>query len=185
VSTARVDFTRGAAERIAAVVRLVEQGERDGNPLVYRKVDAVGGKTLRVGTFTGDWQINQSKVVTFYGVTSTPNTATVLNLCNPSVGFSTANTSETRFVIYGKAKYTSGFVAVELQQAGTATCVMNLGGFDLTSLPGYAADAIQLLGHDTDQTSSYGSSEYEDDVCPGPSLRWFSITTCATATSSP
>jgi hypothetical protein len=164
VSTARVDFTRGAAERIAAVVRLVEQGERDGNPLVYRKVDAVGGKTLRVGTFTGDWQINQSKVVTFYGVTSTPNTATVLNLCNPSVGFSTANTSESRFVIYGKAKYTSGFVAVELQQAGTDTaCVLTLGGSDLSSLPGYSGGSVQLLGHN-------------ESAC----LQWYSITTCAT-----
>ena len=168
MSTARVDFTRGAAERIAAVVRSVEQGDRDGAPLTFKKVDTVDSKTLRVGTFTGDWQINQSKVVTFYGVTSTPNTATVLNLCNPSVGFSTANTSETRFVIYGKAKYTSGFVAVELQQAGTMTCVMTLGGSDLSSLPGYSGEEIQLLGHN-------------ESAC----LRWFSITTCATATASP
>jgi hypothetical protein len=168
VSTDRVDFTRGAAERIANVVRIVETGDRDGNPLVFSKVDAVDGKTLRVGTFTGDWQINQSKVVTFYGVTSTPNTATVVNLCNPSVGFSTANTAETRFVIYGKAKYTSDFVAVELQQAGTATCVLTLGGSDLSSLPGYSGGEIQLLGHN-------------ESAC----LQWFSVTTCATATASP
>ena len=167
MSTARVDFTRGAAERIAAVVRQVEQGERDGTGLAFRKVDAVDGKTLRVATFTGDWQINQSKVVTFYGVTSTPNTASVVNLCNPSVGFSTANTAETRFVIYGKAKYTSGFVAVELQQAGSSTgCVLTLGGSDLSSLPGYSGGSIQLLGHN-------------ESAC----LQWFSVTTCATATT--
>ena len=34
-STARVDFTKGAAERIARVVVQVENGGRDGTPLTF------------------------------------------------------------------------------------------------------------------------------------------------------
>jgi hypothetical protein len=113
VSTARVDFTRGAAERIARVVRLVEQGDRDGAPLTFGSVnDQAGGKELRLGTFTGDWQINQIKTVTFQGVTSTPNTASVVNLCNSVEGL-----SGQQRVIFAKARHTSGYVAVELPAA--------------------------------------------------------------------
>lgn len=162
----RVVFLRPDAERIARAVRRVE-ALRETPPLRFRTVDSFSGKTLRLGTFTGDWQINQSKVVTFYGVTSTPNTATVLNLCNPSVGFSTASTAEERFVVFGKARGTTDLVVVELQQTGTATCVMTLGGTDLSALPGYAGDEIQVLGHN-------------ESAC----LQWYSITTCGTSTAS-
>lgn len=80
MSTARVDFTRGAAERIARVVRLVEQGERDqAGPRYGRAEDSPAGKVFRVCTFTGAWSINTSKTVTFANQTATPNTASVLN----------------------------------------------------------------------------------------------------------
>jgi hypothetical protein len=91
VSTARVDFTRGAAERIAAVVRRVEQGDRDGQPLRFGAVTDVPLKVFRVARFTGAWSTNQFKVVTFRNVTSTPNTASALNLFANIVG-STATT---------------------------------------------------------------------------------------------
>lgn len=81
MSTARVDFTRGAAERIAAVVRRVEQGDRDGSPLTFGKVDTFGGgKTFRMCTFTGTWAIDTPKTLTFRGVTATPNTVMAYNL---------------------------------------------------------------------------------------------------------
>jgi hypothetical protein len=35
---------------------------------------------FRVGTFTGAWAINSAKTVTFRNVTSTPNTASAMNL---------------------------------------------------------------------------------------------------------
>ena len=79
MSTARVDFTRGAAERIAAVVRQVEGGNRDGAPLTFGKVDTPGGKVFRVCTFTGSWTINTLKMLTFQGVTNTPNTVVATN----------------------------------------------------------------------------------------------------------
>lgn len=82
MSTARVDFTRGAAERIANVVRIVEQGDRDGDPLTFRKVGAEGGggKVFRVCTFTGNWTKNTLKTITFKYQTTTPNTLMARNL---------------------------------------------------------------------------------------------------------
>jgi hypothetical protein len=81
VSTARVDFTRGAAERIARVVRIVEQGDRDGAALTFRRVtESGGGKVFRVCTFTGAWAKTSLKTVTFRNVTTTPNTVAAVNL---------------------------------------------------------------------------------------------------------
>jgi hypothetical protein len=82
VSTERVDFTRGAAERIARVVRIVEQGDRDGAPLRFGKVgdESFGGGRIRIGTFSGAWSVGQTATVTFKYVPNTPNTVAVLNL---------------------------------------------------------------------------------------------------------
>ena len=79
--TQRVTFTKPAAERIGKVVREVEAGNRDLGPLEWgpRGVGS-SSKVFRVCTFTGDWAINASKTVTFRGVTSTPNTASAMNL---------------------------------------------------------------------------------------------------------
>lgn len=65
MSTARVDFTRGAAERIANAVRLVETGSRDGAPLKFDRVIESGGSggLFRICTFTGAWPIGTAKTV--------------------------------------------------------------------------------------------------------------------------
>lgn len=80
--TERVSFTRPAAERIAKVVRAVEAGNRDASPISfgYRDTGGGGGKSFRVCTFTGSWNIDVSKTVTFKYQTSTPNTVTATNL---------------------------------------------------------------------------------------------------------
>ena len=169
MATSRVTFTRPAADRIANVVRIVEQGSRDEAPLKYgRALDSLPGTPLKLGTFTADWQIDTIQTVTFYNVTSTPNTASVRNLCVPSVGFSTSNTAETRYVIFSRVKYYSSEpLVVEIQQASTATCTLIFGNVDLATIDGYVSDEEQLLGH-------------SDEAC----LKWFSVTTCATATAS-
>lgn len=168
----RVDFTRSAADRIARVVRLVEQGDRDGAALTYGRVADTLGKSLTLATFTGEWKVNEFKVVCLYGATQT---ASVLNLCTPSVGFSTNNTAEQRFVIYGKVKRTTDNVVVEIQQAGTSTCTLTLGNVDLTALTGYDSAAIQVLGHAAGDTAS---------TCQG-ALQWYSVSTCSTSTAYP
>ena len=84
MSTSRITFTRPAADRIANVVRIVEQGSRNEAPLTFRRVlEGGGGKVFRVCTFTGAWDIGSVKTVTFKYQTTTPNTASVTNLFWP------------------------------------------------------------------------------------------------------
>ena len=80
-SVARVSFTRPAAERIGKAVRQVEAGNRDLGPIEWGP-RGVGGtsRVFRVCTFTGAWSINTAKTVTFRNVTSTPNTASAMNI---------------------------------------------------------------------------------------------------------
>lgn len=78
----RVTFTRPAADRIAKVVREVEQGDRGAEPLTFRRFggSGSGGKVFRICTFTGSWDIDTLKTVTFRNVTTTPNTVAAVNL---------------------------------------------------------------------------------------------------------
>jgi hypothetical protein len=105
VSTARVDFTRGAAERIARVVRIVEQGDRDGAALRFGKVvESGGGKTFRMAKFTATWTIDTSQTVTFRNVTTTPNTVIALNVF-ANIGLGTATASDCAIAKEGTAWY--------------------------------------------------------------------------------
>jgi len=78
----RVNFTRPAAERIAKVVRKVEQGDRGAAGLTFspRGLGGSSGKTFRICTFTGAWSIDAFKTVTFRNQTNTPNTVSAVNL---------------------------------------------------------------------------------------------------------
>lgn len=77
----RITFTRDSADRIAAAVRKVEIGDRTQTGPAWDVVDTPGSRRLfRICTFTGSWAINASKTVTFKGVTTTPNTVSVVNL---------------------------------------------------------------------------------------------------------
>jgi hypothetical protein len=74
-------FDRASAERIANAVRKVEIGDRSESALRFDVVPpSQQRKTFRIATFTGAWAINATKTVTFKYQTSTPNTASVLNL---------------------------------------------------------------------------------------------------------
>lgn len=106
MSTARIDFTRGAAERIARVVRLVEQGERNETGPRYGTAQddtAAGPRLFRMGTFSGPWDKGTNDTVTFLNVTSTPNTVTAVNLfANVS---NTASSAHCAIARYGTAWY--------------------------------------------------------------------------------
>lgn len=79
-----VSFTRGAAQRIARAVRVVEAGDRGQQGLRFEHpLQSVNGKTFRVCTFTGSWSIGASKTVTYKYQTNTPNTAVATNLFFP------------------------------------------------------------------------------------------------------
>jgi hypothetical protein len=94
IGTDRVTFTRGAADRIARVVRSVEAGDRDqgGVEFGYRAAPA-SSKTFRVATFSGAWAKNSSKVVTFAYQSTTPNTASASNLLWSSAGATASTTT--------------------------------------------------------------------------------------------
>ena len=152
--TERVSFTRPAAERIAKVVRTVEAGDRKGAPLRFgSRVAGGGGEKLQLATFTGAWGTATYKTVTLAGST---NTASVLNACNPVL-----NAACERTVVFSVISGTQ--VAVELQYEATCTtCRISINGFDLSALPGYVANEIQILGHNS-------------SAC----LTWYSTNTCA------
>jgi len=79
-----VSFTRGAADRIAKVVRTVERGDTGAEGLRFgRPVGGEGAKAFRICTFTGSWNIDATKTVTFKYQTTTPNTVSATNLFFP------------------------------------------------------------------------------------------------------
>jgi hypothetical protein len=93
-----VQFTRESAERVARVVRRAELSAPAASPLVFTR-NAIAssprsGKVFRVCTFTGAWSKNSAKVVTFRGITSTPNTAVAQNIFVSITG--TTSTSTTK-----------------------------------------------------------------------------------------
>jgi len=119
----RISFTRPAVERIARVVRAVENARPAGGGLRSRAVVAGGkDKPFRVATFTGAWAINTAKVVTFRNVTSTPNTASATNLV---CGLSPAGSCDATIAKDGTAWY--------LVQP------------NLTQQPGYSANGTHVL----------------------------------------
>jgi hypothetical protein len=152
-----VKFSRQSAQRIAKVVRQVEQGDRveDGihsNADIYRV-------PAKLATFTGTWQTGTFKTVTLTGTT---NTVSVMNWTTPVVATPDDQSCE-RHVVFTKAAGSN--VAVEIEMHGSCfTCAHTMDGIDWTTLTGYAAEKTQILGH-----GSYGC------------LTWYDVFTCTTA----
>ena len=124
MSDARVDFTRGAAERIARAVRIVEQGDRDGAALTFKRTleSGGGGKPVRFCSWSTSWSYGGTAVITF--APGTANTATATNQIlrvGPGDGWAANNG-------------TSGW---------------SLVSFDMTKQSGYSTSTIQLFGHDS------------------------------------
>lgn len=129
--TERVTFTKPAAERIAKVVRTVEGGDRDTGPLTFgvRGVGGVAGKAFRICTYTGSWSLNSSKAVTFYNVTTTPNTLSVQNVMFPLPSLSTNTNSPT---------------VCAIARDGTAWYLLNVIHSDYTALTGVSLTSSNL-----------------------------------------
>jgi hypothetical protein len=86
-----VSFSRGAAQRIAKVVRTVEAGDRSQPGLTFDHPQFGSGKLFRICTYDGSWPIGSTKTVTFKYQTATPNTAVATNLFFPVSMTGTAN----------------------------------------------------------------------------------------------
>lgn len=102
-----VQFTRESAERIAGVIRAAELAVPAAAPLTFgRRLPDRVPKLFRVCTFTGSWSKNAAKVVTFRGVTSTPNTAIAQNIFVAITGTTaTATTKNCAIAKDGTAWY--------------------------------------------------------------------------------
>lgn len=125
-----VNFTRPAAERISRVVRAVEAGNRDSTgPTIDRPWYSDAPRSpIKVCTITGQWHTATTATLSFYNVTTTPNTVTAYNLHMP-VQVASSQTAEC-----------------SIAKAGTAWYLVSV---NLTKLEGYDAGAIQLFGHST------------------------------------
>jgi len=116
-------FDLGSAARVARVVRAVEQEPRRTKPLAFGPVIEAGRRrAFRVCTFSGQWNINTSKVVTFKYQTSKPNTVMATNLlCGLSP---------------------NGSCDVSIAKDGAAWFLVQP---NLTQQPGYSANGTQVL----------------------------------------
>lgn len=116
-------FDLGSAARIARVVRVVEQEPRRTKPLAFSPVIESGRRRVfRICTFSGAWNINTPKVVTFKYQASTPNTVMATNLLcglNPD-----------------------GVCDVSVAKEGTAWFLVQP---NLTQQPGYSSNGTQVL----------------------------------------
>lgn len=78
-----IQFDSVSGQRIANVVRIVEDLRPPARPLTYTPIlssEGRGGSAVRMATFTGSWTKNATKTVTLKYQTSTPNTYVAMNL---------------------------------------------------------------------------------------------------------
>lgn len=77
-----IQFDAGSGQRIANVVRIVEDLRPPAKPLTFTPVveSRRGGSAVRMATFTGSWTKNATKTVTLKYQTATPNTYVAMNL---------------------------------------------------------------------------------------------------------
>lgn len=91
-------------------------------PTRFESLPASAGKVFRICTFTGAWEINGEKTVTFRGVTTTPNTVAAVNLF---CGLSPTAACD-----------------VSIAKEGTAWYLVQP---NVTQLPGYSASGTQVM----------------------------------------
>lgn len=154
-----VDKTIATIKRVASMPDRQQGDSAYGGPPIFE--DFIPRITR--GTFTGSWAVGETKAVTYQGSTET---ISVTNISVPVVR-STAQTTSLN-VLFVSCAGTATAVEIE---PGTSTCTMVVGGLDLTTLPNYNANAMQVLGHDIVSTAA--------TACNG--LRWFDTTACSTA----
>lgn len=113
-------------QRVDRALSVVEGQPSQGGvttiPTRFETLPQPASKTFRICTFTGAWAINASKTVTFKGVTTTPNTVSVVNLVcglNPA-----------------------GSCDVSIAKDGTAWYLVQP---NLTQQPGYSGSGTHVL----------------------------------------
>jgi hypothetical protein len=122
----RITFTRGAAERIAEVVRTAELGNRDGQPLRFQKVPCGspgGGSEVRLAIYTATSQWNPISPFT-------------------TVATSAFNIKTIQF-IYPTATASVGTGVIGVPGGPTAQCINNMAF--LPSITTVVTNAIVII----------------------------------------
>jgi hypothetical protein len=89
----RISFTRPAVQRIASVVRAVENARPGGGPLGFRRQVMDNTRAVKLASFLGPWPKNTENVITFRG---TDRTANASNLFFPVPGTHTRECAVAR-----------------------------------------------------------------------------------------
>ena len=157
-------FNENDAKRIGRAVRQVERGSHRielGGPSAD---GAAPGVRLLIAKHEGSsWPTGSTAVVTIYnGPPGSAVSAMTMVAYNQYISFSTDSTCTARWVALGH----NGFAWHPVDsQSDCGTCNYEVGGVDFRVFPGYARTNQQVLGHDG-----------------GGCIKWYDITTCATAT---
>jgi hypothetical protein len=117
---------------------------------------SVAPKVFRVCTAAGEWPVDSSKDVTFYGVESTPNTVSVLNqLVSLPAPKSTATSRIVNIAKDGTQWYLVSF------QMSSKTAVMATTTQSITFVGTSSPQTISFISASDTQTISYASAGEE------------------------
>jgi hypothetical protein len=165
VSTDRVDFTRGAAERIARVVRIVETGERDQAALTFKRpvTEGGGGGKVRLGKTVAAWEKDSAQSIEIWDEGDPLNEEISSPLTTVTAYNRMYDVAACVWVLIAKESH--GWYLVEAatpEESETGCAAPNISGHDLTTITGYASNKKQALTHD-------------ENAC----LKWVDIEDCA------
>jgi len=118
-------------------------------PTRFESLPAPAGKVFRICTFTGAWEINAEKEVTFRGVTTTPNTVSAMNLFFPVTSTATNATTDCAIARDGTAWY---LIDVPFE---TATAVFMSSTATQTVFGTGSTSVIQFIGTGSTQAITY------------------------------
>lgn len=159
-------FNASDARRIGELVRAAEHGRIGPVSLGVDSHDSSKpGVRLLIGKHEGtSWPTGSTAIVTIYnGDAGEVVSAATMVAYNQYISFSTDSSCTARWVALGH----NGFAWHPVDsQSACGTCNYEVGGVDFRVFPGYARTNQQVLGHDV-----------------GGCIKWFDITTCATATA--
>ena len=159
-------FNAEDARRIGELVRASEHGRIGRLNYGSDSHDAPKpGVRLLIAKHEGaSWPTGSTAVVTIYnGELGSAVSAMTMVAYNQYIAFSANDNCNSRWVALGH----NGFAWHPVDsKSDCGSCLKELGGLDFRVLSGYERTAVQMLGHD-------------DGGC----VKWFNITTCATATA--
>lgn len=157
-------FSEEDAKRIGRSVRLTERyvGKDDLTGASSER-GGIGVRLLLARHVGTSWPTQTTAVVTIYNGDPITSAATVVAK-NQYLKFSTNANCTQNWVALGHNGW--GWYAISKEFSCTATCSSSFGGLDFSAVPGYAATATQVLGHEAG--------------C----VRWLDVTTCSTSTAA-